>query len=35
MKHSQNLEEQNFDDLIVGFKGETLRENVYRKVFVD
>ena len=33
MNHSQKFDEQNFDKLIVGFKGEALEKNVGRKNF--
>ena len=33
MNHSQKFDKQNFDKLIVGFKGEALEKNVGRKNF--
>ena len=33
MEHAQNFDEQNFDKLIVGFIGETLRGKVSRENF--
>ena len=30
MRHTHNFDEQNFDDLIVGFIGEILRERKHR-----
>ena len=31
MNHSQNFDEQNFDELIVGFKEEALREEGWQE----